>query len=140
MRLGRPEYRSPWHWVRVVALLVIGMAIGCLGAFVQEETLTLDVRWGTLMIPWGMLLVWATLASSIRAGAWGSRTRMGAWAILVGWIFATIVFSAENASGGLVITSGVREAVYVIGGVILGAFAATLPVRRLVTDAVSPAR
>ena len=140
MKVGRPEYRDPWHWVRVVALLIIGAAIGCLGAFVQEETLILNVRWGTVMIPWGMLLVWAALASTIRAGAWGSRTRMGAWAILIGWIFATIVFSAENASGGLVITSGVREAVYVIGGVILGAFCATLPVRRFVTDPTAPVR
>jgi threonine/homoserine/homoserine lactone efflux protein len=63
---------------------------------------------------------------------------MGAWAILIGWIVATITFSAENAAGALVITSGVRAAVYVIGGVILGAFAATLPVRKVVIDPTAP--
>jgi hypothetical protein len=38
----------------------------------------------------------------------------------------------------LVITSGVREAVYVIGGVILGAFAATLPVHKVAIDPTAP--
>lgn len=140
MKLGRPEYRNPWHWLRVIVLLVLGAVIGCLGAFVQEETFTLDVRWGAMVIPWGMLLVWAALASTIRAGAWGSRSRMGAWAILVGWIFATVTFSAETASGGLVITSGAREVTYVIVGVILGAFSATFPVRKVVVDPTASMR
>ena len=138
MKVNRPEFRNPWHWARVLALLITGAIIGCLGAFVQEETITLEVRWGSLMIPWGMLLVWAALISTIRAGAWGTRSRMGAWAILIGWLVATITFSAENASGALVITSGVREAVYVIGGVILGAFAATFPVHKVAIDPTAP--
>lgn len=134
MNFNRPEYRNPWHWVRVIALLVMGMVIGCLGAFVQEETFSLDVLWGTLTVPIGMLIALAALTSSIRAGAWGSKTRMGAWAIFLGWLIATIAFSAKNASGDLIITSGLREGAYVLLGVILGAFAATLPVRKVSAD------
>jgi hypothetical protein len=140
MNFNRPEYRNPWHWVRVIALLVMGMVIGCLGAFVQEETFSLDVLWGTLTVPIGMLIALAALTSSIRAGAWGSKTRMGAWAIFLGWLIATIAFSAKNASGDLIITSGLREGAYVLLGVILGAFAATLPVRKVSADPMAPVK
>jgi hypothetical protein len=140
MNFNRPEYRNPWHWVRVIALLVMGMVIGCLGAFVQEETFSLDVLWGTLTVPIGMLIALAALTSSIRAGAWGSKTRMGAWAIFLGWLIATIAFSAKNASGDLIITSGLREGAYVLLGVVLGAFAATLPVRKVSADPMAPVK
>jgi hypothetical protein len=140
MNFNRPEYRNPWHWVRVIALLVMGMVIGCLGAFVQEETFSLDVLWGTLTVPMGMLIALAALTSSIRAGAWGSKTRMGAWAIFLGWLIATIAFSAKNASGDLIITSGLREGAYVLLGVVLGAFAATLPVRKVSADPMAPVK
>jgi peptidoglycan/LPS O-acetylase OafA/YrhL len=134
MKMNRPEYRNPWHWVRVLFLLLMGVAIGCLGAFVQEETFSFDVMWGTLTVPLGMIIVLAALTSSIRAGAWGSKTRLGAWSIFAGWLIATIAFSAKNESGDLIITSGPREIVYVLAGVILGAFAATLPVRKESAD------
>jgi len=140
MRFGRPEYRNPWHWVRVLFLLLMGVAIGCLGAFVQEETFSFDVMWGTLTVPLGMLIVLAALTSSIRAGAWGSKTRLGAWSIFAGWLIATIAFSARNQSGDLIITSGTREIVYVLAGVILGAFAATLPVRKESPDPMAPVK
>lgn len=140
MNFNRPEYRNPWHWARVIALLVMGMVIGCLGAFVQEETFSLDVLWGTVTVPIGMLIALAALTSSIRAGAWGSKTRMGSWAIFLGWLIATIAFSAKNASGDLIITSGLREGAYVLLGVILGAFAATLPVRKVSADPMAPVK
>ncbi len=140
MKLDRPEYRNPWHWVRVLFLALMGVAIGCLGAFVQEETFSFDVRWGTLTVPLGMIIALAALTSSIRAGAWGSKTRMGAWAIFLGWVVATVAFSAKNAAGDLIITSGPRELTYVLGGVILGAFAATLPVRKDMADPMAPVK
>lgn len=140
MKLNRPEYRNPWYWVRTLFLLLMGVAIGCLGAFVQEETFSFDVLWGTLTVPLGMVIVLAALTSSIRAGAWGSKTRIGAWAIFAGWLIATVAFSAKNASGDLIITSGTREIVYVLAGVILGAFAATLPVRKETVDPMAPAK
>ena len=138
MTLNRPEFRNPWYWVRVFFLLILGVAIGCLGAFVQEETVMFDTRLGTITVPIGMFIALAALTSSIRAGAWGSKTRMGAWAIFLGWVVATIAFAARNASGDLIITSGPRQAAYVLLGVVLGAFAATLPVRKVNPDPVAP--
>lgn len=122
------DLRNPWHWGRVLLMLVAGLVIGGLGAFVQGEAFSLALRWGTVLVPWGIVLVWAAFTSMVRAGAWGSKSRMGSWAVVAGWLVATVSLAAQTASGGLVITSDVRDVVYVVGGVILGAVAAMLPV------------
>ncbi|MBK9740746.1 MAG: hypothetical protein IPO93_14895 [Actinobacteria bacterium] len=60
----------------------------------------------------------------------GPTTRWGGWAVLAGWLVATIGFSAESTSGDLALSGGTRQMTYLLGGVILGSAAATLPLPR----------
>jgi hypothetical protein len=110
-----------------VALVGLGLLIGLVGAFVQAARWIVDTPWGTVSIPWGVALVWITLLVAIRAGAWLILTRWGCWAVLLGWLVATIALSAESPSGDLALSSGGRQMTYLLGGVILGSAAATLP-------------
>lgn len=114
----------------VLGLVALGMVIGTTGAFVQAARLTLDTAWGMVTIPWGVPLVWMVLLIAVRAGTWLIRTRWGSWAVLGGWLVATIALSTESPSGDLALSGGTRQMTYLIGGVILGSAAATLPLPR----------
>ncbi len=110
-----------------VGLVAFGLVLGLVGAFVQAQRIVLDTPWGLLIVPWGVVLAWVALLCAIRAGAWAIRTRWGSWAVLVGWVAATVVMSAESPSGDLALSGGTRQMVYLLGGVVLGSAAATLP-------------
>jgi hypothetical protein len=114
----------------VLGLVALGLLIGTVGAFVQAARLTLDTPWGVVTIPWGVPFVWIVLLFAIRAGTWLMRTRWGSWAVLGGWLMATIALSTESPSGDLALSGGTRQMTYLIGGVILGSAAATLPFPR----------
>ena len=113
-----------------LGLIVFGFLIGLLGAFVQAQRSFLDTPWGLVTVPWGVPLVWIALLAAIRAGAWALGSRWGCWAVLLGWLGATIVMAAESASGDLALSEGTRQMTYLLGGVILGSAAATLPLPR----------
>ena len=106
-------------------LVLLGLVIGTLGAFVQAARWVIPHSGGAWVIPWGVVVVWITLLAAIRAGTWLLRTRWGSWAVLLGWLAATIVFAAESPSGDLAMSEGGRQMTYLIGGVILGSAAAT---------------
>jgi hypothetical protein len=114
----------------VLGLAALGLLIGTVGAFVQAARLTLDSPWGVVTIPWGVPFVWIVLLFAVRAGTWLVRTRWGSWAVLAGWLSATIALSTESPSGDLALSGGTRQMAYLIGGVILGSAAATLPLPR----------
>jgi hypothetical protein len=63
----------------------------------------------------------------VRAGIEITRSRWGGWIVLLAWIAATVAFAAELPSGDLVISAGGRQMAYLLGGVIIGAAAATVP-------------
>jgi hypothetical protein len=113
-----------------LALVLAGAVIGLLGAFVQAQRAVVELPWGTLAIPWGLALVWVALVAAIRGGAWALRSRWGSWAVLAGWLVATVLLSTESPSGDLALSGGARQMTYLLGGVILGSAAATLPVPR----------
>jgi hypothetical protein len=110
-----------------LALVVLGLVIGSIGAFVQAARWIVDTPWGVWSIPWGVALVWVTLLIAVRGGTWLIRTRWGSWAVLVGWLAATIAFATESPSGDLALSGGGRQMTYLVGGVILGSAAATFP-------------
>jgi hypothetical protein len=110
-----------------VALLAFGLLLGLVGAFVQAQRLILDLPWGMAVVPWGVVVAWAALLAGIRAGAWSMGTRWGSWAVLAGWLAATVAMSAESSSGDLALAGGTRQLVYLFGGVVMGSAAATLP-------------
>ncbi|MDA3022102.1 MAG: DUF6113 family protein [Actinomycetota bacterium] len=112
----------------LAALFVIGLATGLLGAFVQANRLVTTWPWGQLVVPWGVALVVLLLLILIRGGAWLVRSRLGAWAVLTGWLSGTILMSTQSPSGDLALAGGTQQWVYLLGGVILGSAAATFPV------------
>lgn len=112
--------------MRVLAYLgclVAGLVIGIAGAFLQGARLIV----GGVMIPWGLVLALLALLVLVRAGIEVTRSRWGGWIVLLVWIAATVAFAAELPSGDLVISAGGRQMVYLFGGVIIGAAAATVP-------------
>jgi hypothetical protein len=110
-----------------LGLVGFGLVLGVVGAFVQAQRALVDTPWGPASIPWGVPLVWLALLSAIRAGAWLMMTRWGSWAVLGGWLGATVAMAAESGSGDLALSGGTRQLVYLFGGVIMGSAAATLP-------------
>ncbi|MGI9197654.1 MAG: DUF6113 family protein [Candidatus Nanopelagicales bacterium] len=103
--------------------LVAGLVVGTLGAFFQA----VRVLVGGVTIPWGMVLALAALLLLIRGVIEAADTRWTGWALFFGWLATTVAFSAQLPSGGLVISAGSRQMAYLVGGVVLGAAAATVP-------------
>lgn len=117
------------RWAGVAGLALLGALIGLAGAFVQAQRTTTGFYWGTVTVPWGLILVWIVLVAAIRGGAWALHSRWGSWAVLAGWLVLTIVMAAESPSGDMALSGGGRQMTYLLGGVIVGSAAATLPVR-----------
>lgn len=112
--------------MRVLAYLgclLAGLAIGVAGAFLQAMRFLV----GGVTIPWGLVLALVALIVLVRAGIELTQSRWGGWIVLLVWIAATVAFAAELPSGDLVISAGGRQMVYLFGGVVLGAAAATVP-------------
>ncbi len=103
----------------VLAVLLIGVA----GAFLQGSRF----RVGGVTVPWGLAVALIALLVLVRAGIEVTRSRWGGWIVLLVWIVATVAFAAELPSGDLVISAGGRQMAYLLGGVIVGAAAATVP-------------
>jgi hypothetical protein len=112
--------------VRVLAYfgcLLVGLAIGIAGAFLQGARFLV----GGVTLPWGLVVALVALLVLVRAGIEITHSRWGGWIVLLAWIAATVAFAAELPSGDLVISAGGRQMAYLLGGVIIGAAAATVP-------------
>ena len=106
-----------------LACLAAGIVIGAVGAVLP------GARWiiGDVAIPWGLILALIALIVLVRAAVDLTGSRWGGWIVLLAWIAVTVAFAAELPSGDLVISAGGRQMAYLIGGVIVGAAAATVP-------------
>jgi hypothetical protein len=119
---------GPLATLRIIGLSVVGLAVGIVGSFVQATRAIVPLPSGQVVVPWGMILVLVTVVLVIRGAAWLIGSRAGGWAVFAGWLVATVVMAAESPSGDLAISGGGRQMTYLLGGVILGAAAATFPV------------
>lgn len=113
----------PW----AVASALVGVFAGLLGAFLQA------VVWNSPVgqIPWGLALAMASLIVLIRGATWGSGARWAGWLLFTGWCLGTAAMAVESPSGDIALGEGARPLVYLILAAISGAFAATLPARRI---------
>ena len=109
--------------------LLFGLAAGIVSAFLQSVRWITATPLGTWTVPWGLIASWVALLLLVRGAIWAMRTRWGGWAVLLGWLVGTIVMSIETQSGDLAMSAGGRQEIYLVGGAILGAFAAILPMR-----------
>ena len=111
-----------------VGVVVAGLVVGVIGGFVQSQRFILDGPWGRSVVPWGVVLMLVALLLLIRGAVWLVHGQRGGWLFLAGWIIGTFVVATESPSGDLAISSGTRQWVYVLAGVVLGAAASTFPV------------
>ncbi len=110
----------------VAGALAVGVVVGVVGAFVQAQRALV----GPVSVPWGLALTWLVLLVLVRGAAWAAGSRWGSWALVVGWLAATVALTAESPSGDIAISGGTRQLVYLLGGVVLASAAATLPLPR----------
>jgi hypothetical protein len=106
-----------------VGCVLAGAVIGISGAFLQGARAIV----GGVALPWGLVVALVALLVLVRAGVEVTRSRWGGWLVLLTWIALTVAFAAELPSGDLVISAGGRQMAYLLGGVIVGAAAATVP-------------
>jgi len=107
--------------------LLVGLAIGTMGAFVQAHRVVFPVGSLVVAIPWGALLVLLTLVLVTRVACWVVGSRLAGFLLFGGWAVSTLGFALESGSGDLAISGGARQWGYVIGGALLGAAAVWLP-------------
>lgn len=85
---------------------------------------------GPVSIPWGVVAAVIILVVAIRLAIAVARSRWAGAAVLTGWLIATIALSTRTPwAGDLVISSGTRQLIYLMAGVVAGAAAASLPAR-----------
>lgn len=109
--------------MRALALLLLGMILGLLGAIVQAQR----VHIGSVTIPIGMLVALGVLVPICRAAAWWMRSRFGGFCLAIGWLIATLAMGTSSPWDDLVIDSGLRQMAYLVLGSLLLAASATFP-------------
>ena len=111
----------------LVGFVIMGSAIGIAGAFIQAHRSIFSVSEFVIILPWGTALLVA-IVTVTRLATLATGTRWAGWLFFTGWLAATVLLAADSPSGDLAISSGARQVVYLFGGIVLGASAATLPV------------
>lgn len=106
----------------------MGFAIGVTGAFLQAQRFVVPIGDFVVVVPWGTALLLVAIALLTRLATIAAGTRWAGWLFFTCWLAATVLLSADSPSGDLAISSGARQMVYLFGGIVLGAAAATLPV------------
>lgn len=124
MAKGRSRLSSVAWALGSVAL---GLLLGLLGSFVQAQRLVLTFLDSAPAVPWGAVWALIALVAGIRGATWGMGSRWGGWLLLAGWVATSVLMSAESPSGDVALSGGARQIGYLLGGVILGSAAATMP-------------
>ncbi len=106
----------------------MGFAIGVTGAFIQAHRLIFPIGDFVVVVPWGTVLLLIAILLVTRLATIAVGSRWAGWLFFTGWLAATVLLSADSPSSDLAISSGARQMVYLFGGIVLGAAAATLPV------------
>jgi len=110
-----------------MGFVLMGFAIGVTGAFIQAQRFILSFGDFVVVIPWGTVLLLIVIAVVTRLATVATGTRWAGWLFFTCWLAATVLLAADSPSGDLAISSGARQMVYLFGGIVLGAAAATLP-------------
>jgi hypothetical protein len=117
-----------WRAGLFAGLVIIGVLIGVIGGFVQASRVIFTVPWGLLVLPWGTIVVLATVLLAVRGACWAAMSRWGGAMLFAGWLLSTVAMATESPSGDLAISAGGRQWAYVLVGVVIGAAAVTFPV------------
>ncbi|MEI8056505.1 MAG: DUF6113 family protein [Actinomycetes bacterium] len=103
-----------------------GVLLGLTGAVVSTSRLPI----AGVNLPWGLLLVLATIAACARAAAYALESRGAALAVALGWVIPTVAFASFAPGHDLMLVALPRTYVYVIAGFSLAMIAAVWPLPR----------
>ena len=120
-----PQHQLARRWLIVGSLvcLVVGVLLGAVLAFWQAARLTI----GPITIPWGLIAAVGVLIVVIRISVRALGSRWAGAAVLAGWLLATMALATRTPwAGDLIISSGTRQLVYLMAGVVAGSAAASL--------------
>lgn len=112
-----------------MGFVLMGFAIGVAGAFIQAQRFVLYIGDFVVVFPWGTVLLLIVITALTRLATIAAGTRWAGWLFFTCWLAATVLLAADSPSGDLAISSGARQMVYLFGGIVFGAAAATLPVQ-----------
>lgn len=113
-----------------MGFLLAGGLLGVVLAFWQAARTTL----GSVSIPWGAITAVVILVAVVRIAVNALDSRWAGAAVFAGWLLATIAMATKTPwAGDLVVSTGGRQMVYLLGGVVAGSAAANIRSRRRAT-------
>ena len=118
-----PAQPGRWRTVLLLLLLPGGFLLGVVGGFLTEHRFSV----GPVEIPWGSILVVATLIACTRAVSLHFETRAAGGMLFAGWLIGTALLALPNPSGDVVFTFDAATLGYLLGGSALGGAAAAWP-------------
>ncbi len=119
------ESRQRPMWPYALLLFVSGFILGLFGAFISAITVPV----AGINIPVGLVLVFATLFSSLRLVIHVFGLRRAGVFLLVGWLLATVLMALPGPGDDVAIPSDPIAMVYLFGGVIIGTACVNVPAR-----------
>ena len=115
-----------WLIAATIGFAVLGLLLGAVLAFWQAARFSI----GPVTIPWGVVVAVIVLLAVIRIAVTAVGSRWAGAAVLAGWLVATVALATRTPwAGDLIISSGTRQLMYLLAGVVAGAAAASLPGR-----------
>ncbi len=81
-------------------------------------------------IPWGVVLVVATLGVCVRAASYWMRSKVAGALVTIGWIIVTLAYTAVLPGGDVVLPDTPRTYGYLIGGFVACLVATWWPMAR----------
>jgi hypothetical protein len=115
-----------------VALLLLGVAVGCLGSFVHAQVVA--------GLPVGLLCAYALMAAALATAGLATRARTGPAATAAGWLLALLLLSAPRPEGDLVVAGDLPGYAWSLGGLVLAALAVAAPWPVLASGQPAPGR
>ncbi|MCH9720006.1 MAG: hypothetical protein K0U60_09080 [Actinomycetia bacterium] len=128
------ESRHRPMWPYALLLFISGFILGLFGAFISAITVPVV----GINIPVGLVLVFATLFSSLRLVIHVFGLRRAGVFLLVGWLLATVLMALPGPGDDVAIPSDPIAMVYLFGGVIIGTACVNVPARLRRKPAATP--
>lgn len=107
----------------VVLMGFLGVLLGLVGSVVSAARTPV----GSVMLPWGLVLVAVALGVAVRATLWSTGSRLTAAVMLVGWFVASGAVLVVSPGGDVLLPDVARSYVYLGSAFVLGLLALTLP-------------
>jgi hypothetical protein len=105
-----------------VGLALLGFVVGSGGAFLQEGTIRLGLRW-----PVGAAFSVLVLGACAFSAGLVIRSRLGIGMVTIGWVISVLLFTSGRPEGDVIVAADVEGYGYLLGGMFVLAALATLP-------------